>query len=838
MTMRERFLFILAALLLALAGTLALLLSLDGGGHLAVHAQGPDGHDTYFVAPGGDCGGMEPCFSNVQAAVDAADDPGDVIKVAAGTYTGVQGRPAPPGYPDPLASGLITQVVYVSKTVTIRGGYTTANWTTSYPITQTTTLNAQEQGRVLFIAGAPAPDAGISPTVEGLRITGGSAYWLGGGIDEWPVGGGVYIINATAAISNCWLFSNTAHSGGGLYLYDSDATLSDNTVTTNTAYTGGGLFLRYSDATLSGNTVSSNTADQDGGGLHLESSDATLNSNTVSSNTAYNGGGGLYLWGSAATLDGNTVTANSAGYGSGLLLRNSAATLDGNTVTANSGGGLHLESSDATLSNNTVSSNTSSGGLYLWDSAAVLNGNIVTANSADSGGGGLYLERSNDATLNGNTVAANTASYGGGLLLRNSDATLSGNTVAANSGGGLHLESSAATLSNNTVSSNTGSGGLYLWDSAAVLNGNIVTANSADSGGGGLYLDISDATLSGNTVFSNTATYDGGGLRLTDSDARLTGNTISSNTAGWGGGLYLWDSDATLINNVVADNRVDSAGSGLYISGSSPRLLHTTIARNNGGDGSGIHIAGNASAVALTNTILVSHTVGITVAAGNAATLEATLWGSGPWANVTDWGGAGTVVTGTVNIWGDPVFRSPETGDYHIGLTSAAVDAGVNAGVTTDIDGEPRPCRLGYDIGADELSCVYLSVVLKNHRTWDAYYEDNDQCSAAYGPLVSSQIYRAYPDDANDYYYFELSAPATVNVSVTDFAPTSTWGELLLYGPTTGDECGGLIGQWGKPGYSSMSLGPYPLGAGKYHVRIYTAKNHSITQLYSLIVTY
>jgi hypothetical protein len=52
--------------------------------------------------------------------------------------------------------------------------------------------------------------------------------------------------------------------------------------------------------------------------------------------------------------------------------------------------------------------------------------------------------------------------------------------------------------------------------------------------------------------------------------------------------------------------------------------------------------------VAVTNTILVSHTVGIRVTAGNTATLEATLWGSGPWANDTDWGGAGTVITGTL----------------------------------------------------------------------------------------------------------------------------------------------------------------------------------------------
>ena len=42
-------------------------------------------------------------------------------------------------------------------------------------------------------------------------------------------------------------------------------------------------------------------------------------------------------------------------------------------------------------------------------------------------------------------------------------------------------------------------------------------------------------------------------------------------------------------------------------------------------------------------------------------------------------------------------------GNYHITLSSAAINQGVNAGVGTDIDGQPRPYGWGYDIGADEL---------------------------------------------------------------------------------------------------------------------------------------
>jgi len=133
---------------------------------------------------------------------------------------------------------------------------------------------------------------------------------------------------------------------------------------------------------------------------------------------------------------------------------------------------------------------------------------------------------------------------------------------------------------------------------------------------------------------------------------------------------------------------------------------------------------------------------------------------------------------------------------------------------------------------------VYLPAVLKEYRTWDAYYEENDHWLDAYGPLVSDRTYLAYPNDVEDYYYFVLSATATVNVSVTDFAPTSSNGTVMLYGPAVGSERGNLIEYYGPPGQSSMSLGPHSLGPGKYYVRVNTAKDYSTTQLYHLTVTY
>jgi len=145
-------------------------------------------------------------------------------------------------------------------------------------------------------------------------------------------------------------------------------------------------------------------------------------------------------------------------------------------------------------------------------------------------------------------------------------------------------------------------------------------------------------------------------------------------------------------------------------------LVHVTLAQNTGGDGSGIDVS--AATVVLTNTILVSHTLGIAVHDDGTAGLEATLWGAGAWANETDWAGSGTIVTGTTNLWGDPGFVNPRQGDYHIGEKSAAVDAGVDAGVRGDIDAQPRP-HLIPDLGADEywppgtLRFIYLPLIMR-----------------------------------------------------------------------------------------------------------------------------
>jgi uncharacterized repeat protein (TIGR01451 family) len=310
----------------------------------------------------------------------------------------------------------------------------------------------------------------------------------------------------------------------------------------------------------------------------------------------------------------------------------------------------------------------------------------------DAGGQGrvFYIETGIQPVIEGLRIV------GGNAIKGDTDQTRRGR------GGGVYATGAALTFRNNHVSGNTASwgGGLYLRAGNVTLDGNTATTNTADYGGG-LFLNESAVSFTNNWLSANTANVNGGGLLLFQSDrATFNNNAIIANVAQNGGGLYLDGSDATLTNNVIADNDVGAAGAGLYIQASSLRLLHTAVARNSGNEG--IYAAGSSD-VESVNTILVSHTVGINITMDSAARLDATLW------HANDTNSSGGVVH-TNDRSGAPDFDAPNAGDYHIGNLSAALDQGVDAGVSKDMDGEDRPRGHGYDIGPDEYPDL-LSVV-------------------------------------------------------------------------------------------------------------------------------
>jgi autotransporter family porin len=345
-------------------------------------------------------------------------------------------------------------------------------------------------------------------------------------------------------------------------------------------------------------------------------------------------------------------------------------------------------------------------------------------------GGGIY--NASNLTLNLTTISDNTT-YTGEEGWCDMDVCYDNR---GGYGGGIY-NAGSATLTSCIISHNqTGDGGKGGWGRCG--------AGGSGGYGGGIYnsgelilmnLVVRDNTT-GNGGLGGVGDYcegtkglggPGGGIYLdagsviTPTNLSLLGNaTGSGSTGGFRGGIFMNSiTDSLWKNAIIAGNSTDfgGSGSGLYIAGSHPRLEHLTLAQNTGGDGSGIYLMD--STLSLTNTILVSQTVGITVSQNSTATLEATLWGSGAWENQDDLGGNGRIITGTINYWGDPAFVNPRALDYHIKANSYAIDRGISAGVTTDIDNQPRPNPdTGIpDLGADEYWVsipIYLPFI-QNH---------------------------------------------------------------------------------------------------------------------------
>ena len=116
--------------------------------------------------------------------------------------------------------------------------------------------------------------------------------------------------------------------------------------------------------------------------------------------------------------------------------------------------------------------------------------------------------------------------------------------------------------------------------------------------------------------------------------------------------------------------------------------------------------------VILTNTIVESHTEGVVIHTDNTVILNGVLWFHN---DGRTGGGANHIVNVTNAIDDDPAFVDPDGGDYHIGAGSAARDRGLDAGVPTDLDGNPRPVGVWYDAGAYEfqLEYIHLPTIMK-----------------------------------------------------------------------------------------------------------------------------
>ena len=233
---------------------------------------------------------------------------------------------------------------------------------------------------------------------------------------------------------------------------------------------------------------------------------------------------------------------------------------------------------------------------------------------------------------------------------------------------------------------------------AAIVSGFTIQNGSAGSpGGGGLLCFSSSPTVTNCAFRNNTAPY-GGGMYNYQSNPSVTNCVFSGNSASYasGGGMYNASTAApNVINCIFNGNSAASTGGGIYSDDSTaPTIINSTIFGNSApGSGAGMFNSANSS-VTVFNSIIGNGVSGGFVTLSHSDVARMNLAAT-PNANG--------------NFDADPMFVNPANGDLHLQAGSPCIDAGDDsaiAGVTTDLDGNPRIVNAHVDLGAYEYQNV------------------------------------------------------------------------------------------------------------------------------------
>ena len=423
----------------------------------------------------------------------------------------------------------------------------------------------------------------------------------------------------------------------------------------------------------------------------------------------------------------------------------------GSTVTFKSG-----EDTNSALTGFTITGGSGSWELISWESKG-LNWNRC--------GGGAVCYNMSAPTISKNIFVGNTAGQGGGVYIYGNPVNpndpcnppvhispiITGNTFIDNL---ATIEHGFPPPNTSYPNNDHGDGGAIVGFQGcdAIITGNTITSNSADSYGGGIHLrQWSNGFIANNQITDNNSML-GAGIHITyTSSPTVKNNLIKTNTASslGGGGIYVYYLSAPLIErNIIAQNTSSNgAGIGVYWE-STPTIRNNLIYRNNAG--AGMRIVSSSPLVA-NNTISDNYNGGITcepnsnpVITNNIITSNGIGWGirvntgSSPVIKYNDiWNNAAGTTGPAIpdqtgingNISTDPNFANHDANDYHLDANSPCINAGdpnySPEPNETDYDGDNRIMFQRIDIGADEVGIILNATTGIRYETIQKAVDDS-----------------------------------------------------------------------------------------------------------------
>ena len=255
------------------------------------------------------------------------------------------------------------------------------------------------------------------------------------------------------------------------------------------------------------------------------------------------------------------------------------------------------------------------------------------------------------------------------------------NNYAERDGAGAMLypvgQNSKVTVEKNNFENNeAGEFGAGCWircpsDNATVVykeNTMIQNSTTKAGSGGGTYIEIASGTITveNNSFRNNTSIWLGGGLWIEHNGGNLSvkQNVFYNNTStdnGGGANIFLETGTASIDHNVFNSNQSSAAGGGLNFSTTSGtiNIFNNTFYSNTGDDGGDIYLYfDDASSSSNFYNNILYNTGETPISFSGAATVTARF------SDIE--GGEGEAWFGEGCISEDPLFASPETGDFHL----------------------------------------------------------------------------------------------------------------------------------------------------------------------------
>lgn len=470
----------------------------------AIRYVAPGGSDA--GAPANDCKtSSHPC-ATIQHAVDQSN-PGDEVRIAGGTYTGA---------------------VTIQNTLTLRGGYSTANWNVSNKTANPTKLmyaclyedwemgaaaidiNAWLAGHLVAIQDLDVDGCGIKADgellVERVTLTNGSI--------SQGAGANIPVTLAEVTITGGFF----KHAAGD----DSLATLSHVSITNSPE---DGIQEKSGGALVMSDVQILNCA---GAGISfMNRSGGAVTRGLVQGNALgiRNSSGGIVTLTQVQILDntGRGVVDKSAG-----MVMNQV-TIQGNHALSDlaaddpdygDGGGYYTMSNQSTLTDVVIRGNTAAGkggGIYDASGGLTLIRSTLAGNQAGQTGGGAWSM--GELTLAESAVTGNQAAAGSGVFCDTCQLSLTNSAVSANTAGGVEVSGGGLQLLNTLVAGNAGAGVKVIsgGQPAPVFDSSILGANSAGN------CAITGALAGSHTISSDATCILSGGTNWTQTDPRLGG---------------------------------------------------------------------------------------------------------------------------------------------------------------------------------------------------------------------------------------------------------------------------------------------------------------------------